>query len=499
MQIPVFRLVMMLVFLRRGSEEDTAEAQIAHVALFVLSWALTEVTTPVARWLISRAQARRGEVTWTAARQHSKLRPVSLGVAATLSTFAMGALIKLGHTQMPAYIVATTAVLPLVQASAWPSTSPVAIVLALSLAGLWFMEGVRPLSVGLFLFNAQPAWAELLLQPLAARPRLRAFSSCLLWWVALCAVAPVLVVGGLTMLSPAYLAWLSSPATHSNLPPGLASALPALWHRLQVVLGAGRGANDPWRVLGISRGSSAREVRKRVRELSLLLHPDKVGTNPVTHARYLAVVAAADKLTRGRGGSASATDAAGLAREDVARDAAHRCVESIFVIGAWIATAALGAAARALGVGAAAARAAEAAARHQNAASAAAASVLATGGTADDAAEAAGAAYRASQTETERADAERAAARASTRGRRGRQVVRRGATPAPVVHIGSSSGASFIGVEHGRVARGLSGAPVPRVQSGLEKHTRWWLWITGVGAIVVAVLVGQLWMRASPY
>ena len=65
MQIPWFRMVMMLALMRQGDEPG---AQLAHVAHFALSWGLTEGVTPLARALVLRAQARNGEITLTHAR-----------------------------------------------------------------------------------------------------------------------------------------------------------------------------------------------------------------------------------------------------------------------------------------------------------------------------------------------------------------------------------------------------------------------------------------------
>ena len=65
MQVPWFRLLMMLAFFRQGEE---AGAQLAHVAHFALSWGLTEGVTPLARSLVLHAQARNGEITHTHAR-----------------------------------------------------------------------------------------------------------------------------------------------------------------------------------------------------------------------------------------------------------------------------------------------------------------------------------------------------------------------------------------------------------------------------------------------
>ena len=65
MQIPWFRMLMMLALMRQGDESG---AQLAHVAHFALSWGLTEGVTPLARALVLRAQARNGEITLTHAR-----------------------------------------------------------------------------------------------------------------------------------------------------------------------------------------------------------------------------------------------------------------------------------------------------------------------------------------------------------------------------------------------------------------------------------------------
>ena len=73
MQIPWFRLVCMLAFMRQGDEPG---AQLAHIAHFALSWGLTEAVTPMGRALVLRAQARAGQITMTHARtvRHLALR-----------------------------------------------------------------------------------------------------------------------------------------------------------------------------------------------------------------------------------------------------------------------------------------------------------------------------------------------------------------------------------------------------------------------------------------
>jgi hypothetical protein len=141
-------------------------------------------------------------------------------------------------------------------------------------------------------------------------------------------------------------------ATHPPpRPKGVAPPPPPVWDpawtALQTVLGAGRGPEDPWRTLGVSRGASAREIKKRLRELAKKFHPDKTGpNNPLAMARFLKIQAAAERLTK----KEFMADAA-KAAADAARDAATRCVECLGVVAIWAALSAWGALLGALGRG----------------------------------------------------------------------------------------------------------------------------------------------------
>jgi hypothetical protein len=398
MNIPWFRLFFMLAFMRKGED---AEGQLAHVAHFALSWGLTEAVTPLSRALVLNAQARRGEITHTHARavrhpparpphacvhthrarawrrkrhrrgaqtlkavaspvvslpthsltppaipshtQAGKVRVASVALASGIAAVALGLLLWHGHSQMPLFLLFTTFVLPLFQAATWPRAWPAAPLLVVALAAIWAWEGVRPLFVGLYLFQAVPVAQALLTQAC----RGYRFASIFLWWAAAATAAPLVVVAVAAMYAPEALfslAELRPPpppavagAAAAPPPPPPIGSWPGRFLALQRALGAGRGPDDPWRVLGVPRGAAPKEIRKRFRELSLQYHPDKTGNNPMLKARFLQIQAAAERLTK----KEWTADAAKAAMEE-ARDAASRCVECIFVVGIWWALSAFG-------------------------------------------------------------------------------------------------------------------------------------------------------------
>jgi DnaJ-domain-containing protein 1 len=61
-------------------------------------------------------------------------------------------------------------------------------------------------------------------------------------------------------------------------------------------MASGQTAIDPYRVLGLDRGASDEEVKKRYRELAHALHPDKSGT-PAT-GRFFQMVQVAYEVIR---------------------------------------------------------------------------------------------------------------------------------------------------------------------------------------------------------
>jgi len=267
---------------------------------------------------------------------------------------------------MPLFILCTAAVLPLCQAACFPAAWPMLPLLGTGLAAIWLWEGVRPLFMGLYLFQLLPAVSELVSR--AATFIIRAPDGSgeikvtptstrgtrLTWLLALLTVLPVAGLAAVVLYSPdTFAAFLAKPmarmehAARTSHLEGEATAPVGwderLWRLMLACLGVGRGADDPWRVLKLPRGASAREVKKRMRELSLVYHPDKVGNNPVAHARFLAIQAAADKLIGKRPGGANAlaSEAARVAM-DHAKEAAQRCVECVGVVFMWIATSAIG-------------------------------------------------------------------------------------------------------------------------------------------------------------
>ena len=272
-------------------------------------------------------------------------------VGQLLATFgvaggALAALLATGHTQMPLFLLFTTCVLPLFQAAAYPRAWPAAPLLAAALAGIWVWEGVRPLFIGLLLFQAVPVVQELAARALPLWPRTRRLASVAVWWAAAAAVVPLVLLALGAMYVPELVFGVLEPPKPSTGPAERAAR--AAWAaRLDAftrLLGAGRGPDDPWRVLGLPRGAAAREVRKRARELSLTYHPDKTGgNNPMATARFLQIQAAAERLTR-----RDAAEDAVKATFEAARDAATRCVECVFVVGIWVAMSAFSAVSAAL-------------------------------------------------------------------------------------------------------------------------------------------------------
>ena len=295
-------------------------------------------------------------------------------VHVALSAASFGGLAWVGHTQMPLFLLCTTAVLPLFQAACFPAAWPSVPLLVVALGAIWLWEGVRPLFLGLALFQLLPVVTDLALRAAAfgvvtpdgtavtVVPSTTATTRAL-WWLALLALAPLTGLAAVVLYAPdLYTAFLTAPLSRMERAAQAAAAaaiaggdarqaapdtgpLP-LWERLWAVLlmclGVGRGADDPWRVLKLARGASTREVKKRMRELSLAYHPDKVGNNPVAHARFLAIQAAADKLIGRRGGASALSEAVRLAAEQ-AKEAAQRSVECVGVVGMWVATSAVGA------------------------------------------------------------------------------------------------------------------------------------------------------------
>ncbi len=273
--------------------------------------------------------------------QLGKLRTGQLIAAFGVAAASLAALLATGHTQMPLFLLFTTCVLPLFQAAAYPRAWPAAPLLLGALAAIWAWEGVRPLFVGLLLFQAVPVAQELVGRALPTRPRLRRLTSIGLWWAAAAATLPLVLLAFGAMYVPELLFGVLEPAKASagEAERAFKAAWAARLDGLTRLLGAGRGPDDPWRVLGLARGAGAREVKKRVRELSLTYHPDKTGgNNPMATARFLQIQAAAERLTR-----RDAAEDAAKASFEAARDAATRCVECVFVVGIWVGMSALAA------------------------------------------------------------------------------------------------------------------------------------------------------------
>ena len=405
MGVPWTRLVLMLALTRFG--EDGLEGQLAQFGYLALSWALSEAVTPLARRLVLNAQARDGQITHETARkvrvrcrvphccpltsthtpahkrtrthQTGAIQPVWLCIHVTVGAVCFGGLAWVGHTQMPLFLLCTTAVLPLFQAACFPAAWPSVPLLVAALGAIWLWEGVRPLFLGLALFQLLPVLTDLALRSAAVGavtpdgatvtvvPSSTGTTRAL-WWLALLALAPLTALAGVVLYAPdLYTAFLTAPLARMERAAQAAAAAAIsggdaawaapeptatplaerLWALLLMCLGVGRGADDPWRVLKLARGSSSREIKKRMRELSLAYHPDKVGNNPVAHARFLAIQAAADKLTGRRGGTNALSEAVRLAAEQ-AKEAAQRSVECVGVVGMWIATSVVGAVTNAL-------------------------------------------------------------------------------------------------------------------------------------------------------
>jgi hypothetical protein len=302
-----------------------------------------------------------------------------LFIHVTVGAACFGGLAWVGHTQMPLFLLCTTAVLPLFQAACFPAAWPSVPLLVAALGAIWLWEGVRPLFLGLALFQLLPVLTDLALRAAAVGavtpdgavvtvvPSSTGTTRAL-WWLSLLSLAPLTALAGVVLYAPdLYTAFLTAPlsrmeraaqaaaaaavagadASRAAPEPAATPLAERLWAVLLMCLGVGRGADDPWRVLKLARGSSSREIKKRMRELSLAHHPDKVGNNPVAHARFLAIQAAADKLTGRRGGATALSEAVRLAAEQ-AKEAAQRSVECFGVVGMWVATSAVGAVSNAL-------------------------------------------------------------------------------------------------------------------------------------------------------
>ena len=56
-------------------------------------------------------------------------------------------------------------------------------------------------------------------------------------------------------------------------------------------------SEDLYRILEVSRGASADEIKKSYRELARKLHPDKAGSTPEAQAAFLELKAAYDILS----------------------------------------------------------------------------------------------------------------------------------------------------------------------------------------------------------
>jgi hypothetical protein len=67
MGVPWGRVFLLLALTRFG--DDGLEGQLAQFAYLVLSWALSEAVTPLARRLVLNAQARDGQITHEMARR----------------------------------------------------------------------------------------------------------------------------------------------------------------------------------------------------------------------------------------------------------------------------------------------------------------------------------------------------------------------------------------------------------------------------------------------
>eukprot|EP00884_Botryococcus_braunii_P006726 jgi/Botrbrau1/16054/Bobra.7_2s0028.1 len=72
-----------------------------------------------------------------------------------------------------------------------------------------------------------------------------------------------------------------------------------------------KSEDDPWAVLGVSRGASSDEIKKAFRKLALQHHPD-LNSTPGAETEYKRVQAAAEALLR-PGGWTAAAAAAGAA------------------------------------------------------------------------------------------------------------------------------------------------------------------------------------------
>ena len=287
------------------------------------------------------AWGAQGQTLTQSPRQLGRLRVAPLVITFGVAAVALAALLAAGHTQMPLFLLFTTCVLPLFQAATYPRAWPAAPLLAAALAAIWLWEGVRPLFVGLLLFQAVPVAQELASRLLVSWPRVRRLATISLWWAAATTTVPLVLLAFGAMYMPELLFGVLEPtkASAGDGERAFKAAWAARLGSFTRFLGAGRGPDDPWRVLGLAHGASVREVRKRARELSLVYHPDKTGgNNPIATARFLQIQAAAERLTR-----RDAADDATKAVLEAARDAATRCVECVFVVGIWIAVSALAA------------------------------------------------------------------------------------------------------------------------------------------------------------
>ena len=262
--------------------------------------------------------------------QAGKIRLLPLSLTLLVSCVSLGGLLVNGHTQMSLFLVFTTALLPLFSAAVHPRAWPSVPLLLAALAAVWRWEGVRPLFLGLYLFQLLPVTFELCARALPAWPRTRKLASRLIWWLGALSVIPLLLVAAAAMFAPVLL----FAQEQGGSAPGGAQRV---WGLLQGCMGVGRGPEDPWRVLKLPRGATLREVKKRVRELSLAYHPDKVGANnPLAHARFLQIQQAAELLTR-KGGAEGAAQQAARRALDASKEAATRCVECTLVVAIWLA------------------------------------------------------------------------------------------------------------------------------------------------------------------
>lgn len=176
------------------------------------------------------------------------------------------------------------------------------------------------------LFQLLPTLQEILRR----RPRGGRLLCVAAWWLAMSLLFPLVVVAVLALYRPNILGVFLDANAKGQAPRLLSRALDAAMK----ALGAMRGPDNPWRTLGVARGADMREIKKKVRELSLvrlsqrplpsqgggllqdlspcsclvlpvvsclnrfrpilasqMYHPDKTGNNPISAMKFLKIQA----------------------------------------------------------------------------------------------------------------------------------------------------------------------------------------------------------------